>query len=78
MLAAAVRLAVDKSKVDRIVLSGGCFFNEILREELTTLLVGEGYSVVLHDRVSPGDAGISLGQAWIASALAARMTGSLD
>ncbi len=52
---------------DRVALGGGCFFNRILADRLVQLLKDRGLKPLTASRVSPGDAGLSLGQAWIAA-----------
>lgn len=49
-----------------IVLSGGCFLNQVLREGLTKLLENNGLKVYSPQQLPANDGGISLGQAWIA------------
>jgi len=51
---------------DTIMLSGGCFHNRLLLEGTMTQLSARGYRVLTNRLVSPGDEGLSLGQAWIA------------
>ena len=63
MLAKAADLACDGAEVNRVVLSGGCFFNTLLRDMLTENLRRLRREVYNHDRISPGDAGIAVGQA---------------
>lgn len=55
-----------------VFLSGGVFLNHLLRFGITRLLEANGYTVFTHHRVSPGDEGLALGQAVIASALYAQ------
>lgn len=71
MFDAAVARAVDQTGVQRIALSGGCFVNDLLRRSLVGRLRHRGLDVGLHARVPAGDGGISLGQAVVASAVAA-------
>lgn len=73
IFAAAAELAVRESGVDRVVLSGGRFDNELLRRGLKSKLEARGIRVAIHQRVSCGDAGLSLGQAVIAAAVAAKL-----
>jgi hydrogenase maturation protein HypF len=52
-----------------VVLTGGCFQNARLAEGLASELASQ-FIVHLHGRVPPGDGGIALGQAVVASAVA--------
>jgi len=49
-------------------LSGGCFQNRLLTEELARLLRSAGFSILLHAEVPPNDGGLALGQAAVAAA----------
>ena len=49
-----------------IVLGGGCFFNRIVSSRLPAQLTQRGLRVLLPRSVSCGDAGLALGQAWVA------------
>lgn len=49
-----------------VALSGGCFLNRRLTEHLTAALEREGFTVLRHREVSPGDGGVALGQAEVA------------
>ena len=51
-----------------VVLSGGVFQNAWLLSGMKQLLTLYGFQVYTHDRVSPGDEGLSLGQVFIAKA----------
>jgi hydrogenase maturation protein HypF len=55
-----------------VVLTGGCFQNPLLAEGVVHEL-GSRFVVHLHQRVPPGDAGIALGQAVVAGAIARRL-----
>jgi hydrogenase maturation protein HypF len=50
-----------------VALSGGCFMNRILRTEIASELKKKNLLPLLHFEVPPGDGGISLGQAVLAS-----------
>lgn len=51
----------------RVVLSGGCFFNALLRQLVSERLSGAGVQVVLPNDLNFGDASLALGQAWVAA-----------
>jgi hydrogenase maturation protein HypF len=57
----------DKTKLDRVCLSGGCFLNALLLEAMTAELKQRSFDVYFHTEVPTGDGGISLGQAMIAA-----------
>jgi hydrogenase maturation protein HypF len=57
------------SGIERVALSGGCMHNRRLARLLRTSLGGEGFQVFQHRDVSPGDGGLSYGQAAIAAAI---------
>ncbi|MGE5416411.1 MAG: carbamoyltransferase HypF [Acidobacteriota bacterium] len=57
----------DDTGINKVVLSGGVFHNQILLLELMQRLSDKGFEVFQHKLVPPGDGGISLGQAVIAS-----------
>lgn len=48
----------------RILLSGGCFLNQLLLTRAREALQERGFSVYTNEKVPPGDGGIALGQAW--------------
>jgi hydrogenase maturation protein HypF len=50
-----------------VVLSGGVFQNELLLEDLKSMLQGEPIEVWTNHAVPPNDGGISLGQAALAA-----------
>jgi hydrogenase maturation protein HypF len=51
-----------------VALSGGCFQNRILFEEVVRRLEEENFTVFSHAQVPPNDGGLALGQAAIAAA----------
>ncbi len=71
MLAEAAEWGVRTTGVDRVVLSGGCFANQRLRTGLIAELRSRGIEAKTHVRVPTGDAGLSLGQAFVASSVVA-------
>ena len=56
----------DRTGIDRVVLTGGCFQNRILLEGCTHELEKAGFEVFTHRRVPTNDGGVALGQAVIA------------
>jgi len=52
-----------------IVFGGGCFLNQLLSERLTKILQSAGLVVLRPRSVSCGDAGLALGQAWVAACM---------
>ena len=58
--------------VRQVALSGGCMHNRLLARLLREGLEAEGFEVFLHRRVSPGDGGLSYGQAAVAAAILRR------
>lgn len=62
----ACRLAACGRKLEKVVLSGGVFQNNILLKTCLGLLYKEGFRVLIHRELSCSDAGISLGQAAVA------------
>jgi hydrogenase maturation protein HypF len=54
-------------KLDTVVLSGGVFQNELLLEDLKSLLADSSLQVWTNHAVPPNDGGISLGQAALAA-----------
>ena len=55
--------------INRVALSGGCMHNRRLARLLRAVLEEEGFQVFQHSKVSPGDGGLSYGQAAIAAAI---------
>jgi hydrogenase maturation protein HypF len=56
----------NKLSSSDILLSGECFLNKVVSEGLQKQLAQKGLNVFLPQRLPPDDAGLSLGQAWIA------------
>ncbi len=66
-VAACVALR-ERTGLSTVALSGGVFQNLRLLGAVVDGLVGEGFGVLLHERVPANDGGISLGQAAVAVA----------
>jgi hydrogenase maturation protein HypF len=65
-LAEWVLRAVAQSKINHVVLGGGCFLNTILTQALTQRLSEKGLRVLTAQQLPSNDGGISLGQASVA------------
>jgi hydrogenase maturation protein HypF len=53
-------------QVRDVALGGGCFFNRILTQRIVSQLESAGLNVLRTKALSCGDAGLALGQAWVA------------
>jgi hydrogenase maturation protein HypF len=58
--------AAQAEGISAVVLGGGCFLNRVLSNGLAAALAERGLKALPALRLSPGDAGLSLGQAWVA------------
>lgn len=56
-----------RHQVRDVALGGGCFFNRILTQRVTSKLESAGLNVLQTRSLSCGDAGLALGQAWVAA-----------
>jgi hydrogenase maturation protein HypF len=61
-----VARAAQASGLATMAWGGGCFLNALLCRGLRQNLAAGGIAVLAPERASPGDAGIALGQAWVA------------
>ncbi len=66
-LASALINAATQRQTCSAALGGGCFFNRILRERLIQRLSAAGLAVYLPGPQGCGDAGLAIGQAWVAA-----------
>lgn len=66
-LAQAAIAAAREHGCREVVLAGGCFLNRLLSARLDAALRDAGLAVLRPQRVSCGDAGLALGQAWVAA-----------
>jgi hydrogenase maturation protein HypF len=71
LLAKAVTAACADAGTRAVALGGGCFFNRLLDSRLSRLLSDAGLTVHRPQTVSCGDAGLALGQAWVAGQILA-------
>jgi len=67
-LARAIAELTSHVGENRVVLSGGCFQNQLLAERTSALLQEQGIEVLQHRQVPANDGGISLGQLAVAAA----------
>jgi hydrogenase maturation protein HypF len=65
----AVANARIENGLNRVVLSGGCLHNRRLARLMRAGLEEEGFQVFTQRNVSPGDGGLSYGQAVVAAAI---------
>ena len=65
----AATLARTATGIRQVALSGGCLHNRCLARLLRAQLEAEGFQVYQHVQVSPGDGGLSYGQAVVGAAL---------
>jgi hydrogenase maturation protein HypF len=66
LAAQAARAAAAQDTAD-VVLAGGCFANRVLSQRLRRGLEAAGLKVHLPMAAGCGDAGLALGQAWVAA-----------
>ncbi len=71
-LTAAAGSARQRTGLNTIALSGGCFVNRYVRQRLVSRLAGDGFEVLTHRTIPYGDGGVALGQA---VAAASRLAG---
>ena len=67
-LADATLATATRDGLHAVALGGGCFFYRLLSQRLTERLTAAGLRVHRPQAVSCGDAGLALGQAWVAAA----------
>ncbi len=67
-IASASLSLLEKNKIDRVILSGGCMQNKILIEGLIIQLESQGINVYSGQAIPVNDGGLSLGQAYIGGA----------
>ena len=77
LVARATQVASERG-VRSVVLGGGCFFNRILAERCVAGLQAQGLRVHTAQALSCGDAGLALGQAWVAAQQLAQAQQSMD
>ena len=65
---AAIR-AANEHNVSAVALGGGCFMNRLLRQKITQVVSDAGREVLTPVELNVGDAGLALGQAWVAASL---------
>jgi hydrogenase maturation protein HypF len=70
----------SRPRFDTVALSGGCFQNRILFEEVLRRLEQANFRVLSHAEVPMNDGGLALGQAAIGAAclIGAKASGDLE
>lgn len=71
---AAAASARDHTGITQVAMSGGCMHNRRLSRLLREGLEKKGFQVFAHRNVSPGDGGLSYGQAVVGAAILAKST----
>lgn len=61
-LAEMIVTVAERTGIERVALSGGCFQNRYLLDRAVTRLRAAGFRPYWHQRVPPNDGGIALGQ----------------
>ncbi|MDO8346493.1 MAG: carbamoyltransferase HypF [Rugosibacter sp.] len=65
-LAEWVQQASSRHDIRTVACGGGCFLNQNLLQQLSQILQKNNIQVLTARQLSPGDSGLSLGQAWVA------------
>jgi hydrogenase maturation protein HypF len=65
-LAEWVEQASFRHAIRTVAFGGGCFLNRWLLQHLSRALKAKNIQVLETRQLSPGDSGLSLGQAWVA------------
>jgi hydrogenase maturation protein HypF len=72
IVAMTKKLARDEAgggpRFDTVALSGGCFQNAVLFDQVVRRLEAEAFTILTHSKVPANDGGLALGQAAIAAA----------
>ncbi|WP_045115233.1 carbamoyltransferase HypF [Plesiocystis pacifica] len=66
-LISMILAVVARHRPRTVALSGGCFANALLLAGASEALRGGGVEVLSPERLPPGDGGLALGQAWVAT-----------
>jgi hydrogenase maturation protein HypF len=66
-LVAVASGAAHAAQTEQVALAGGCFFNRVLTQLMSDGLRSAGLRPALPQHTNCGDAGLALGQAWVAA-----------
>jgi len=59
--------AAKRTGIKSVAIGGGCFLNKVLREGFGQRIMAAGLNLLFGKSFPPGDASVSLGQAWAAA-----------
>ena len=60
-----INVTVDREKLTKIAIGGGCAMNRVLMSALAEMLAGRGVTLLEAQQVPANDGGLALGQAWV-------------
>ncbi len=55
-------IIADLNKIDKIGLTGGVAYNSLFSNAIKDIVLKNGLTFLEHDKIPPGDAGVSTGQ----------------
>ena len=55
----------QKTGVNQVLLTGGCFQNRYLQNQVVLALKSQGFNPIVHRLLPPNDANLGLGQLWM-------------
>ena len=64
-LVKAMLESAQKTGVNQVLLTGGCFQNRYLQNQVVLALKSQGFNPIVHRLLPPNDANLGLGQLWM-------------